>query len=99
MGTRALLMVVMATNLLGCAGAVANAAINTAVAASVAGVRRANGDCFTICNPGSTCNKATGECDPIRDKRTLPCRGECHLDQKCESTYLGDKCVSAAKAP
>jgi hypothetical protein len=70
------------------AGAVSSAAINTAMAGTVSAVRRANGECFTICNPGSACNKATGMCDP------LPCGGQCAFDQKCESTYLGDKCVS-----
>lgn len=85
------------TLLSGCAGAaagaVASAAINTAMAGTASAVRRANGECFTICNPGSKCNNATGMCDPI------PCGGRCNFDQKCESTYLGDQCVSVKAIP
>lgn len=77
----------------GCAGAaVANAAINTATAVTVGAVRRANGECFTPCNPGTSCNPSTGYCDP------LPCRGQCRFDEKCEVSPVGDKCVPA-KAP
>lgn len=79
----------------GCAaagGAVATAAINTATAATVSAVRRANGECFTPCNPGTACNPSTGYCDP------LPCRGQCRFDEKCEVSPVGDKCVPA-KAP
>jgi hypothetical protein len=32
-------------------------------------------------------------CDPI------PSGGNCGFDQKCESTYLGDKCVSVKPVP
>ncbi|MFO0596645.1 MAG: hypothetical protein U0228_15115 [Myxococcaceae bacterium] len=80
----------------GCAaagGAVANAAINTAVAGGVSAVRRANGDCYTVCNPGTACNRSTGMCDPI------PCRGECAPTEKCEVTYVGEKCVPAKDVP
>lgn len=94
---RALAVVVLLGGLSGCAGAAAgaitNAVVNTAVAGTVSGVRRANGECFTICNPGSACNKSTGMCDP------LPCGGRCNFDEKCESTYLGDKCVSTKPMP
>lgn len=90
------LLVVMAL-FSGCAGAaagaVANAAINTAVAATASGVRRANGDCFTPCNPGTSCNRATGLCDP------LPCGGRCNFDEKCELTAVGDKCVNTKSLP
>lgn len=75
------------------AGAVANAAVNTAIAATASGVRRANGECFTPCNPGTSCNHGTGMCDP------LPCGGRCNFDEKCESTYVGDKCVSTKSLP
>ena len=91
------LMLLMLSVLPGCAGAaagaVANAAINTAIAATASGVRRANGECFTPCTPGTACNKGTGMCDP------LPCRGQCGFDQKCESTYVGDRCVSLKDVP
>lgn len=97
MAFRALVMLVVTVGFQGCAGAgagaIANAAINTALAGTVAGVRRANGDCYTICNPGSACNKATGMCDP------LPCGGRCNFDEKCESTFTGDKCVSSKSVP
>lgn len=91
-----LLMPLLILTLEGCvaaAGAATNAAVNTAVGVGVSAVRRANGECFTPCNPGSSCNKATGMCDP------LPCRGTCNFDEKCQSTYLGDKCVSAKDMP
>lgn len=92
-----LVLMLMLPVLSGCAGAAAgavgNAAINTAIAATASGVRRANGDCFTPCNPGTACNKATGMCDPI------PCGGSCNFDQKCQSTYLGDRCVSVKDVP
>ena len=95
MGLRALLLTMFP--LLSCAGAAAgaitNAAINTAVAGTVSGVRRAQGDCFTICNPGSACNRSTGMCDPI------PCGGRCSFDEKWESTYVGDTCVNVKSVP
>lgn len=84
------LVLVFASSFLSCAAAGAaatSAVINTAVAAGVSGVRRAQGDCFTICNSGTTCNRETGMCD------TLPCRGECRFDEKCELTPTGDRCV------
>jgi hypothetical protein len=90
-------VLVMMLTLSGCAGAaagaVANAAINTAVAATASGVRRANGDCFTPCNPGTSCNHGTGLCDP------LPCGGRCNFDEKCELTAVGDKCVNTKSLP
>ena len=90
------LLVLGLLGLTGCAaagGAVANAAINTAIAGTVSGVRRANGDCFTICNPGTQCNKSTGYCDPI------PCRGQCRYDEKCQDDAFGGKCVPANDVP
>jgi hypothetical protein len=75
------------------AGTVATAAINTAVGVGVSGVRRANGECFTPCNPGTACNPTTGMCDP------LPCGGRCAFDEKCEQTYTGEKCVSSKPVP
>ena len=96
MAFRALVLAMLSV-LPGCAGAAAgalvNAGVNTAIAATASGVRRANGECFAPCNPGTSCNKGTGMCDP------LPCRGQCSFDQKCESTYIGDKCVSLKDVP
>lgn len=68
-------------------GAVASAVATTAIAAGVAAARRADGQCYTPCTPGTKCNEKTGECEP------LPCRGECRPDEHCEQTYLGEKCV------
>jgi hypothetical protein len=91
---RRVLVVALAFTASACAGgAVGSAVLNTAVAATAAGVRRANGECFTPCNPGFACNKSTGYCDP------LPCRGECRQDERCESNYLGEKCVPAKDLP
>lgn len=87
---RALLVTVGLFAALGCAsagGAVASAAVNTAIAAGVSASRRANGECYTPCTPGTKCNEQTGLCEP------LPCRGECRPEETCEQTYLGEKCV------
>jgi hypothetical protein len=75
------------------AGAVSGAVINTAMAGTVSAVRRAQGDCYTVCNPGTSCNKSNGMCEP------LPCGGKCNFDEKCESNYLGERCVSAKDVP
>lgn len=75
------------------AAAVTNAALTTAIAASVSGARRANGDCFTVCNPGTTCNKETGYCDP------LPCGGKCEFDQQCVLTPTGEACRHVQSSP
>lgn len=89
----ALTMLVLLGGCAASAGAVTSAAVNTALGVGVAGVRRANGECYTPCNPGSTCNKSTGMCDPI------PCGGKCQFDEKCEITPTGERCVSAKPLP
>lgn len=71
----------------GCVGQAATVIANTAVAATVSGVRRANGECYTVCNPGSRCNKGTGMCEPI------PCAGGCAFDEECQLTPTGEACV------
>ena len=73
------------------AGAVANAISTTAFATGVGAVRRANGECFTICTPGNACNTQTGLCEP------LPCAGKCSFSERCEVLPTGDKCVPAAQ--
>ncbi len=75
---------------LGCTAAGADAVIGTAIAATAAGVRRSNGECYTPCTPGNVCNPQSGMCDPI------PCRGECRSGEQCEQNALGDRCVPAA---
>lgn len=77
---------------LGCSAAGANAVVSTAIGVGVAGARRANGECYTACTPGNRCNPQSGMCEPI------PCRGECQLNESCEQTPTGDKCVPAAAA-
>lgn len=77
---------------LGCSAAGANAVVSTAIGVGVAGARRANGECYTPCTPGNTCNPQSGMCEP------LPCRGECQLNESCEQTPTGEKCVPAAAA-
>jgi len=64
------------------------AAATTAVAGAVAGARRADGDCFTICNPGTVCNPKTGYCDP------LPCRGQCMEWEKCDESGMVAHCTA-----
>jgi hypothetical protein len=75
---------------LGCTAAGADAVIGTAIAATAAGVRRSNGECYTPCTPGNVCNPQTGMCHPI------PCRGECRSGEQCEQNALGDRCVPTA---
>lgn len=87
MVTRALLLAMVGFS--GCAAsaaAVTNAAVSTAIAASVSGARRAQGQCYTPCNPGTFCNEKTGMCDP------LPCGGKCDFDQQCMVTATGEEC-------
>jgi hypothetical protein len=76
----------------GCAG-VGEAAGAVALGAVVAGVRRANGECYTPCNPGFACDKEKGTCEP------LPCGGKCNFDQKCEPTPTGEQCVNVKTVP
>lgn len=73
--------------------AVTSAVVNTAVGVGASAVRRANGECYTPCNPGSACNKETGMCDPI------PCGGRCRFDERCEQDPVADRCVSTKNAP
>lgn len=82
--------VLVLLSLAGCAAsgaAIGTAVVNTAIAATASGVRRANGECYTPCNPGTTCNVTNGMCEPI------PCRGECLHGERCELSATGDRCV------
>lgn len=63
------------------------AAVNTAIAAGVSAGRRADGECYSPCGPGTKCNPKTGFCD------TLPCRGECQAWQRCDESGVLYKCV------
>jgi hypothetical protein len=70
-------------------GAVANALVNTSIAVGASAARKASGDCYTHCERGYVCNRATGYCE------ALPCRGECERWQTCEKSDLFDRCVGA----
>jgi hypothetical protein len=77
----------------GNSGAVANALVSTAVAASASAIQRANGGCFANCPVGTTCNESTGYCDP------LPCRGECASNELCVGHPGGiERCEPRAAA-
>lgn len=71
----------------GASGAVANAVINTAVAASAAAVSRSQGDCYASCPTGTRCNHATGMCD------ALPCHDQCRSDEMCEQDEGVEHCT------
>ena len=57
------------------------------LAGGASAVRRANGECFIECLPGSHCNRATGLCDP------LACNDSCTAGFVCEETETGSACV------
>jgi hypothetical protein len=67
--------------------AAVGAAITTGIAATAAGVSRAQGGCYAACPTGTTCNPATGLCDEI------PCRGLCDPAEHCEITATSWKCM------
>lgn len=68
-------------------GAVGSAVATTAVATAVGGANVANGQCFTVCPRGTTCNPQTKLCD------TLPCHGDCPDGYRCDESSLIPKCV------
>ncbi|OJT27064.1 hypothetical protein BO221_03470 [Archangium sp. Cb G35] len=76
----------------GCAssasGALSSAALNTAVALGTSAISRSQGGCYAACPVGTTCNEATGYCDP------LPCRGECDPFEECIEDKLVYQCVA-----
>ncbi|MFE8601325.1 hypothetical protein [Archangium violaceum] len=69
-------------------GALSNAALNTAVALGASAISRAQGGCYAACPTGTTCNEATGYCDP------LPCRGECAPFEECVEDKLLYQCIA-----
>jgi len=69
------------------AGAVGNAVINTAIAVGASAVSRSQGDCYASCTNGTTCNHATGLCDP------LPCHGLCAGNESCDQSGAVERCV------
>ena len=51
--------------------AVQSAAINTALAAAVAGVSVSRGGCVAQCQAGTICNPRTGFCEPVPEFRCV----------------------------
>jgi hypothetical protein len=85
----------LACLLFGCgsaSGAVANAVLNTAIAASASAASRSHGGCYAACPTGTTCNGATGYCEE------LPCRGRCAPDETCVEDGLLPHCVRGKPA-
>ena len=72
----------------GVGGGVADAIVNTAIAATASGISRANGGCYAACPPGTTCDPATGYCI------TLPCRGRCKAHEQCVENGIEAQCVA-----
>lgn len=69
------------------AGAIAGATTTAAIATGVGAYRMSEGECFTVCARGTTCNRKTGYCDP------LPCHGMCRDEERCDDSGLIPKCV------
>ncbi len=56
-----------------------------------AAAARAQGNCYSACVPGTTCDSKTGFCEP------LPCRGECLSQEQCVEDGAHSRCVPAAQ--
>lgn len=88
-GAFAVLLLSSCATQTGAADSVGAALLNTAVAATVSGIERAQGRCFSPCAPGTACNPSTGFCE------ALPCRGLCDPTQICERSGRTERCVDA----
>ena len=62
-------------------------AVGVAVGVGASAARRAAGECYTPCVPGTECNRQTGLCDP------LPCRGQCKPHERCDTSGVFPRCV------
>jgi hypothetical protein len=69
-------------------GAAGGAVLNTGIALGASAISRSQGGCYAACPAGTTCNEATGYCDP------LPCRGECDPFEECIEDKLLYQCVA-----
>ena len=67
-----------------------DAALNTALAAGVAGARRADGDCYVPCEFGTYCDTKSGTCV------AFPCHNTCKEDEACDQSGGVDRCVPAS---
>lgn len=89
--------VVLGAALSACAGqsgAIASAAVNSAIAVGTAAARREAGECYTVCPDGTSCNRTTGLCE------VLPCRGRCMADEECIHQPGGlEQCVRKTLTP
>jgi hypothetical protein len=94
--SRALLAALLAVPLCAChtgsSNTLAGAAVMTTLAGGVSAARRANGECYVDCLPGTRCNRQTGLCD------ALPCRDKCNPGEVCTETETGSACVPASGA-
>jgi hypothetical protein len=63
------------------------AGVGVALGVGTAAARRAAGECYTPCVPGTACNPETGLCDE------LPCRGQCKPSERCDASGLFPRCV------
>jgi hypothetical protein len=71
-------------------GGVADAVVNTAIAAASSGISRSQGGCYAACPPGTTCDPNTGYCV------SLPCRGQCKAHEQCVEEGLKSRCIAIA---
>jgi hypothetical protein len=62
---------------------VPSAIINSAIAVGASAERRAQGDCFTPCTYGTSCNPRTGYCEPAA------CGGKCQAWETCVEAASG----------
>ncbi len=68
-------------------GGAGEAGGSVALAAGMSVKRRLEGGCYVACLRGTVCNEKTGLCD------TLPCRGVCRKNERCDETGVLPKCV------
>ena len=73
----------------GSANTLAGAAVMTTMAGGFSAVRRANGQCYVDCLPGTRCNRQSGLCE------ALPCRDKCQPGETCAETETGIACIPA----
>ena len=75
----------------GSANTAAGAVIMTTLAGGVSAARRANGECYVDCLPGTRCNRQSGLCE------ALPCRDKCGPNETCDETLTGIRCIPASQ--
>jgi hypothetical protein len=73
----------------GSSNTLAGAAVMTTLAGGFSAARRANGECYVDCLPGTRCNRTNGLCE------ALPCRDKCGPGETCSETETGVACLPA----